>query len=304
MKPGIRRALKIVGGVMAAAIAAASVYVFVETSRFDASLDKVYDVPVEEVVRSTDPAVLARGHHVTESIGGCTSLACHGADLGGGQVTDIGPVMTLAAPNITSANMGAAYSDGEIARLLSHGLKKDGRSVRFMPVKEVNWLPRSDIVAVVSYLRTVPPVERSNQGTVIKTLGKILDRQDKFTIDVARRIDHEKSETPPAPAPTAEYGSYVTRLCTGCHGEHLSGGPIPGAPPSLPIPLNLTPDATGLKDWSFADFEKLMRTAVRKNGAALNPFMPVECWRNFDDDEMHAAWAYLRTLPPIPFGGR
>ncbi len=116
-------------------------------------------------------------------------------------MTDIGPVMTLAAPNITSANMGAAYSDGEIARLLRHGLKKDGRSVRFMPVKEVNWLPHSDIVAVISYLRTVPPVERSNQGTVIKTLGKILDRQDKFTIDVARRIDHEKGETPPAPAP-------------------------------------------------------------------------------------------------------
>ncbi len=47
-----------------------------------------------------------------------------------------------------------------------------------------------------------------------------------------------------------------------------------------------------------------MRTAVRKNGAALNPFMPVECWRNFNDSEMHAAWAYLRTLPPTPFGSR
>jgi hypothetical protein len=47
-----------------------------------------------------------------------------------------------------------------------------------------------------------------------------------------------------------------------------------------------------------------MRKAQRKNGKPLNPFMPVENWKNFDDTEMHALWAYLQTLPPRPFGGR
>ena len=98
--------------------------------------------------------------------------------------------------------------------------------------------------------------------------------------------------------------THRTVPCKGCHGEHLSGGPLPGAPPSIPVPLNLTPDLTGLREWTFDDFERLMRTGVRKNGKQLDPFMPIESWRNFNDVEMHAIWAYLRTVPPMPWGSR
>ena len=94
------------------------------------------------------------------------------------------------------------------------------------------------------------------------------------------------------------------RLCSGCHGEHLSGGRIPGTPDSIPVPLNLTPDHTGLSGWSFADFDKLMRTGVRRNGKQLDPFMPVNSWKNLDDTEMHALWAFLQTVPPTPLGQR
>jgi|HubBroStandDraft_5_1064220.scaffolds.fasta_scaffold35992_3 cytochrome c553 len=304
MRTGVKRALKALGGVVAGTVAVGVVYAMVQTSRFDASLEKVYDVPVPDVVASKDPAVIERGKHLATAVTGCTSHACHGTDFGGGAVTPMGPLGTLAAPNLTSASLGAAYSDGEFARAIRHGIKKDGRSVRLMPSQEMGWLPDDDIVALVSYLRSVPPVERENQPMTVKTLGKILDRQDKIVFDVARRIDHTKIETPPAPAATAEYGAFLTRACTGCHGEHLSGGRLPGSPPSIPTPLNLTPDGSGLKDWTFDDFEKLMRTGVRKNGKTLDPFMPIESWRNFDDVEMHAIWAYLRTVPPVLLGSR
>jgi hypothetical protein len=300
----LKRVLKIVGLLVAVAALGLSVFVYVECSKFDASVDTVYDVPVPNLTRSTDPAVIARGDHLVHSIAGCAIPACHGADFAGGKVTDIGPVGTLCAPNITGANLGVAYSDGELVRIIKHGLKKDGRTVRLMPSHEVNWLPSPDVLAVVSYLRTVPKVDRPNCATSVGTLGKVLDRQDKFIWDVARRIDHAKVETPPAPEPTVHYGSYVARLCSGCHGQHLSGGPIPGAPSTIPTPLNLTPDPTGLKEWSFADFDKVMRTALRKNGKPLDPFMPIESWKNFDDTEMHAVYAYLESLPPAPLGGR
>jgi len=304
MNPTVKRVLQVAGlGVGAVALTGAA-YGGVQVSQYDASMDKVYDVPVPTVALSKDPAVVARGKHLVESGAGCGISACHGIDLGGGKPIDVGPIGTFAGPNITGANVGAAYSDGELARLIRHGVKKDGHTVRFMPVQDFSWRPDSDVTAIISYIRSVPPADRPNEGTVIKPLGKILDRRDAFIIDVARRIDHTRRETVPDPAPTAEYGAFVARLCTGCHGEHFSGGKIPGTPPSIPIPLNLTPDGTGLKDWSFEDFDKLMRTAVRKNGKSLDPFMPVEAWRNFDDTEMHAIWAYLRTLPPMPFGGR
>jgi hypothetical protein len=255
-------------------------------------------------VVSKDPAVLARGKHLTHSVMPCATRDCHGTDFGGGETVVMGPLGTLTGPNITPAGLGAAYSDGELFRLLRHGIKKNGRSLRFMPVQDTNWLADDDIVAMVSYLRTVPAVEKPNGPLEIGTVGKVLDRRGLIPLDVARHIDHSHVEIAPPPTPTAEYGRFLGRLCTGCHGEHLSGGRIPGAPDSLPVPLNLTPHETGLKGWTYDDFAKLLDTGVRKNGKKLDPFMPLAAFANYDDTERHALWAYLETLPPTPLGNR
>ena len=236
MRKLVVRVLKVVGILLGLLALGGGSYVYMQCSAFDASMAKVYDVPVPNLSRSTDAAVIARGDHLVHSLAGCGVADCHGADLGGGHVVDIGPVGKMAAPNITGAGLGAAYSDGELARIIRHGIKKDGRSVRLMPSEDLTWLPDSEVVAIVSYLRTVPNVDRPNGTTSVGTLGKVLDRQGKFHWDVARTIDHAKVESPPAPEPTPAYGTYLSRLCTGCHGDGLSGGPIPGAPPSIPTP--------------------------------------------------------------------
>jgi hypothetical protein len=299
----LKRALLGLAAVVGVAGVILAVFVLVECSRFDTSLDKVYDVPVPTVTRSTDPTVLARGKHLVESIAACASADCHGADLGGGRPIEMGPLGTLTGPNITIVRI--AYSDGELARLIQHGIKKDGRGVRLMPSQDFGWLPDVDVAAIVSYLRTVPEVDRPNGSTVIEPLAKALDRLDMAPLDVARRIDHAKVESVPAPAPTATYGAFLARDCRGCHGErHYAGGRIPGTPDKVPAPLNLTPDPTGLQAWTFEDFDRAMRTGVLKGGKMLDPFMPVDAWRNLDDVEMHALWAYLQSLPPVRFGER
>jgi hypothetical protein len=304
MNPIVKRAFTVGGLAVGALVLSGAGYAGVQIFQFDASLDKVYDVPLPNVAVSTDFATIARGKHLVSSVGGCATGMCHGEDLAGGTPIVAGPIGTFVGPNITRANVGAAYSDGELARLITHGIKRDGRSVRFMPVQDFGWLPDSDVAAIVSYLHTVPPVDKPNESTAIKPLGKLLDRRNQFVADVARRIDHSKREAVPEPVLSASYGAFLARLCVGCHGEHLSGGPIPGAPPSIPIPLNLTPDETGIKDWTFEEFDRVMRTAVRRNGKPLDPFMPVDAWSHFDDVEMGAIWVYLRSLAPTPFGGR
>jgi hypothetical protein len=301
----LKRVLRALAVLLALVVAAGSIAVYAMCSKFDGSMDHVYDVAVPDVVRSTDPAVIARGDHLVHSIGGCASAACHGHDLAGAdQPTVLGPLGQFAGPNITGAGLGVAYTDGELARLIKHGIKKSGTSVRFMPSQDISWLPDADVVAIVSYVRTVASVDRPNGATVVGTLGKVLDRCDQIVWDVARRIDHTQQETPPAPEPTAQYGAYIGRLCSGCHGRHFSGGAIPGAHRSIPVPPNLTPDRTGLAEWTFADFDRLMRTGARKNGQKLDPFMPIEEWQSLDGVEMRAVFAYLESLPPRPFGGR
>jgi mono/diheme cytochrome c family protein len=264
----------------------------------------VYDVPAPTIVRSSDAAVLARGKHLAESLGGCATADCHGADLAGGKPLKMGPLGTLTSPNITAAGRGANYTDGELARLILHGIKKDGHSVAFMPSQDFSWWPDDDVQAVISYLRTVPPVSRPDGVFELGILAKVLDRRDLVQVDVARRIDHGKRPSAPKPEPTAIYGAFIGRMCFGCHGKSLSGGPIPGAPPSMAVPKNITAHETGIKDWTFADFDRALMTGVRKDGSKMDPMMPIEALGKMNGVEKQALWAYLRSVPPAPFGGR
>lgn len=304
MASTFKKALVGLGAVIGLAALGGGGYVLAQTRAFDASMAKVYEVPLPAVARSTDPAVLARGKHLVESMGGCAMRDCHGPNLSGGAQVDIGPVGATGGPNITPGGMLAVYSDGEIARLIRTGIKKDGRSIRMMPVQDFYWFPDSDVSAVVSYLRSLPPVDKPNGTTRVGVLGKLLDRQGLFPWDIARFVSTLPRETPPPTGPTREYGRFVAKLCSGCHGSGLSGGKLPGAPPDFAVPLNLTPDESGLKNWSYEDFTTMLDTGIRKNGKKLDPFMQVEGIRNLNEDERQALWAYLRSLPPKPFGGR
>lgn len=281
-----------------------SVFAWSQSSAYDASLNKVYDVPIPNVTRSTDAAVLARGKHLVEATAYCATSDCHGSDLGGGKETAMGPLGRMAGPNITPGGVAVAYTDGELARLIRHGVKKDGRGVRMMPMQDLNFLSDDDVLAIISYVRSVPAVDRPNGVVEFKTLAKVLDRQDKIPIDVARRVDHAHVELSGPPAPTAEYGKFLARACRGCHGPQMSGGPIPGAPPDMAIPLNLTPDETGLKGFTFEDFDHLIQTGTRKDGRKLDKMMPFEALAKMDDTEKHALFAYLQTLPPVKYGNR
>jgi Cytochrome C oxidase, cbb3-type, subunit III len=304
MKSWIKRILIAAGALVLLFIAVMGVFVYTKVSAFDASLDRVYDVKPLAFEISSDAAVLARGKHLSEAVMACSFRDCHGSDLGGGRPIPFGPLATITGPNISAGGIGAAYTPGELARVIRHGIKKDGRSVRFMPSQDVEWLPDSDIIAIVSYLRTFPPVTRANGVVEIRTLGKVLDRMDKIPLDTARRIDHGHAGQGPAPSPSAAYGKLLGRSCTGCHGDGLSGGRIPGTPPEFPVPSNLTPHETGLKGYTYEDFERVLVEGIKKNGKQLDPFMPIGAFGKYDSTEKHALWAFLQTLPPTEFGNR
>src|SRR4030095_3533239 len=166
------------------ALVGGATYAGVQIRAFDQSFSKVYDVPLRPIVRSTDPAVLERGKHIVESIGACAAGDCHGADLGGGKTIEMGPLAIITGPNITSAGALASYSDAEIARVVRHGLKRDGHTVVLMPSQDFTWWPEEDVRALVRYLRAVPPVQRPNGVLEVRALGKLVDRRDQVPLDV------------------------------------------------------------------------------------------------------------------------
>lgn len=302
MRARVKKAIFIGLGVILIASLGLGIFIAVQVSAFDASMSKEYAVNSPPVRRSGEASVIARGKHIAESFGGCSGKDCHGADLAGGRTVDMGPIGQITGPNLTAGGVGSAYTDEEFARVIRHGIKRDGHSLRFMPAQDLAWLPDADLIALVSYLRSLPAVHRPSGPMKLGFLAKVLDRRDMMVIDVARRIHHSAAKPVPIRASTAAYGALLARSCTGCHGKNMSGGPIPGAPSDLPIPANLTPHDTGLRDWSYSDFERLLATGIKKDGKKLDPFMPYESLGRLDAVEKQALWAYLRSLPPLPFG--
>jgi hypothetical protein len=65
---------------------------------------------------------------------------------------------------------------------------------------------------------------------------------------------------------------------------------------------NLTPDPTGIGNWTEANFFTALRDGKYKGLAASRPLMPPMPWeffKNMSDDEIKAMFTYLKSIKPI-----
>jgi len=64
---------------------------------------------------------------------------------------------------------------------------------------------------------------------------------------------------------------------------------------------NLTPDRdTGLGAWTLRDFAQTIRTGRHMGrGREVLPPMPIPAYKNFNDADLAAIYAYLRTIPAV-----
>jgi hypothetical protein len=57
---------------------------------------------------------------------------------------------------------------------------------------------------------------------------------------------------------------------------------------------NITPDNdTGIGNWSYDDFVRLMRRGIHKKGYTVYPAMPYPSFSRMRDDDLRALYAYL-----------
>jgi hypothetical protein len=64
---------------------------------------------------------------------------------------------------------------------------------------------------------------------------------------------------------------------------------------------NLTPDPeTGIGRWTLRNFKDTIRTGRHHGrGRAILPPMPIPMYRNFNDADLEAIYAYLQSIPPV-----
>jgi cytochrome c553 len=263
-----------------------------------------YDVPEETLTIPTDSASIARGRHLATAVGKCVD--CHDQGLKGKIFIDDPMMGLLVTSNLTTGKGGVAsnYTDAQLARAIRHGVKPDGTPTLFMPAQEFNRFTDEDVAALVAYIRSLPPVDNELPRTKLKMLPRILYVTKKLDLVPAELIDHARKPAPIVAGVTREYGEYLAETggCFGCHGRGLSGGPIPGAPPSFPKATNITP--TGIGKWTEAQFIQAMRSGTRPDGRTIDRFMPWEYVGQLTDDELRALWLFLSSVEPRTTGTR
>ncbi|MEO8623095.1 MAG: cytochrome c [bacterium] len=265
---------------------------------------KQYVVKAEAISIPADTVTVARGAHLTRSIAGCVD--CHGDNLAGKPVFDVPALGRVFAINLTKGKggIGGALTDADFVRAIRHGLAPTGRALKVMPSSDYANLTDEDLGAIISYVKSVPPVDNELPAVTMGPIGRALMVAGKMPILHAERIDHDRPHAASVPvAPTAAYGAYLVGVgCKGCHGPALAGGKIADGDPSWPPAANLTP-AGPTNSWSEDDFRRLLREGKRPNGIPVNTAMPVRLFKNLTDDEIHAIWLYTRTLPPTQTPG-
>src|SRR5437773_10675040 len=258
-------------------------------------MSQTYVVDNRPLSIPTDSASIARGHHFVQAIARCA--ACHGDDLAGKVVFDDGAMGRLYSANLTrgKGGIGGVFQDSDYVRAITHGVARNGHPLIFMPSDAFYHMSDSDLASTIAYLKTIPAVDAAIPAKQIGLVARALYLTVGFPLIPAENIPKRG----PRPAAvkvgdTQQYGRYLATVggCMSCHRQDLSGG-IPMA--SKLVSANITP--AGIGQWTEADFRKAMRTGIRPDGRVLSAVMPWPYTRFMTEDEIHALWLYVYSVP-------
>jgi nicotinate dehydrogenase subunit B len=104
---------------------------------------------------------------------------------------------------------------------------------------------------------------------------------------------------------TIERGRQLAALgnCVGCHtgvdGVPNAGGRALDTPFGKIYSSNLTPDRTGIGNWSLPAFARAMRDGISRDGHYLYPAFPYTSYAKTTDDDLTALYAYLMAQPAV-----
>jgi mono/diheme cytochrome c family protein len=267
--------------------------------------------PLRDITVSRSPERVARGQYLSEGLLQC--FVCHSerdwskagappvpALKGAGAVWPGRPWLT--APNLTpdkDTGVGTR-TDDMLIRAIREGISHDGRVLHpQMWYSSFRVLPDEDVEAVVAYLRSLKPIRRVLPKTDIPP-----DRAKEL------RVPEPIAQPVPVvvPASDIERGRRLAFLadCSGCHTSWYTpknpglygGGNLIERLDRKTYSSNITSDDSGIAHYDAAFFREAIRTG-KARGRELSPLMPWIVFRNLNDQDLDALFAYLQALPKV-----
>lgn len=263
-----------------------------------------------------DNARLQRGKVLMEGIVACGN--CHLArgpqgqplperGLSGGMPFEDAAFKSFAANLTPDAATGIGkWTDAQLVKAIREGVRPDGSVIGPpMPIEFYRKLADEDVAAIVAYLRAQPAVANAVPKSEFR-----VPLPPNYGPPVSGIAVPKKSDK-------LRYGEYLANIahCMDCHtprdekgqlrrDQWGAGGQVIPGPWGESVTRNLTPHATGLKNWTDAEIARAIRTGVSRNGRPLKPPMAFDWYRNIDDADMAALIGYLRSLKPLPYAGK
>jgi mono/diheme cytochrome c family protein len=215
------------------------------------------------------------------------------------------------AKNITPYGI-RDWSDGEVLRAVSCGVSKNGTPLfPVMPYLDYGLLDRTDIYAIIAYIRTLNPIENNIPASVsdfpMNFIIHTIPQRAIYSIipDRNKRV---------------AYGEYlfIAASCADCHTPQDKGKPIKGMDLAggFKLPLvtggtivtaNITPDMqTGIGGWSeeafvtrFKAYTDVKYKPLSISHGHFNTYMPWTMFSTMQTDDLKALYAYLKTVKPV-----
>jgi mono/diheme cytochrome c family protein len=229
--------------------------------------------------------------------------------LGGGKPLP-SPFGTFYPPNISPHADGiGSWTAGEFQRAMRGGVSPDGRHYYpAFPYTSYQRMRPQDVRDLFAFLKTLPAVP-----------GRVRDHDLPFPFNIRRGLglwklaflDGRLFEPDPAKPASWNRGAYLVEgpaHCAECHSprnaigaivaeRRFSGGPNPEGKGRVP---NITPDKTGLADWSKGDIAEVLSSGLTPEGDSVGSNM-VEVVRNtsqLPEADRDAIAEYIKSLPP------
>lgn len=315
----MKRSFRILGIILLVLIIAATG--LISYAKF--ALPDVGDPPDLQVEGT--PERIERGRYLAHSVAVC--MDCHstrdwsrfsgpiipGTEGKGGERFDqsMGFPGVYYSRNITPFGV-TRYSDGELYRLITTGVTKEGRAIfPVMPYPYYGRMAEEDIYSIIAYLRTLKPLESS-----------IPDSQPDFPMTILLNTIPKRSTPEQNPSRTDElaYGRYMTNAaaCIECHtpveqGQIIADSAFAGGREfsfpdgSIVRSSNITPDEkTGIGRWNREQFVQRFKLYADSSfvlpaikPGEFNTIMPWTMYATMSEEDLGAIYVYLRSVKAV-----
>ncbi len=234
----------------------------------EAVIERRYPLASTTVAAVHEAKPITRGAHLV-TIAGCVD--CHGRDLEGRWLHGAG-ALPIWSSNLR--RMAQSMTDEEFERAIRYGLTPAATSTWAMPSFNYTYMSEADVVAIVSYLRTLAPAGEKRPEAAFDMRARFAIARDDIEPIAPRTLESSASLDL---GPRYDGGRYLARIaCSDCHDTDLTGS-ADGTAPDLVVvahydrsaffallragksaggqPLRTMPRLTGARFHAFADYE-------------------------------------------------